>query len=58
MKINDDAPVPTTATQPAKLLWTTPRVVPLLADVGTQGGKTAYPVETLAFPGPRTVGPS
>ena len=58
--MTDDAPALTssTATQKAKLLWTTPRVVPILADEGTQGGKTAYPVETLAFPGPRTVGPS
>ena len=36
MKINDDAPVPTTATQPAKLLWTTPRVI----TIGEAEGKT------------------
>ena len=54
MKINDDAPVPTTATQPAKLLWTTPRVVPLLADVGTQGKSTLFPRETT-FPPTATI---
>ena len=37
MKINDDAPVPTIATQPLKLLWSTPRVVLLALELGTQG---------------------
>ena len=37
MKINDDAPVPTIATQPLKLLWSTPRVVVLATELGTQG---------------------
>ena len=58
MNMSDETHKSSLATPKPKLLWTTPRVVPLLADVGTQGGKTAYPVETLAFPGPRTVGPS
>jgi len=40
MKINDDAPVPTIATQPLKLLWSTPRVVLLASELGTQGKDT------------------
>jgi hypothetical protein len=50
MKINADAPVPTIATQPLKLLWSTPRVVLLASELGTHGkGVTPVPTEIDSY---------
>ena len=49
MKLNDDAPVPTIATQPLKLLWSTPRVVLLASELGTQGKPNGKPTEPSIY---------
>ena len=62
MKINADAPVPTIATQPLKLLWSTPRVVLLAAELGTHGkiiNTGTVEITYTPFHGlPTSVGPS
>jgi hypothetical protein len=51
MNMTDDAPAPTssTATQKAKLLWTTPRVVLLASELGTQGKPNGNPTEPSIY---------
>ena len=57
MNLSDETHKSSLATPKPKLLWTTPRVVPLLADVGTHGKSTFTTTETI-LPSSYTLGPS